>query len=198
MIVGWRLAIASARGVCRTPGLTHSCSGLIQRRRPVTTWTGELMAASATCSGRWLEVADLIVGRDRSPEPDAADGWLAWAMTRFPGCAVAAIETVGACRVGTRGGTAMTLAVRGAGPKPLVGGCLAHAWLAAGHPVAALDSARFRMAFRGSPGGWDGRGHGGGTALSFSLSVLGEQPGTGPSVSSRERIWAAWAAPRSS
>jgi hypothetical protein len=202
LTVCWTLAAPSGQGTVRTPRLVRSG----WRRSPrwpapeVTFPAGELMAAPATCSEHWLQIADVIFcpGRPQEPRPGAADGWLALMLSRFPGCAVAVVAAAGACRVRARSSTAITLTVWGAAPKPLIGGCLAHAWLAAGRPLAALDDARLRVAFRDSAHGWAACGHGGGTSLSFWLSVLCARPVAGPSVSSRERTCPAWGAPTSS
>ena len=202
LTVGWTLVAPSGQVTARTPRLVRSGWRRFPRKPApeVIFPVRELMAAPATCSERWLQIADVIFcpGRPQEPRPGAADGWLAFTLASFPGCAVAAIGAAGACRIKARSGTVITLTVRGAAPKLLIGGCLAHAWLAAGRPLAALDGARLRVAFRDSPRGWAARGHWGGTSLSFWIAVLSSLPGAGPSISSRERTCPAWGAPTSS
>ena len=195
MRVSWILALPRAQDAARQ--LAREPDGLPSPAPVPPLCAGELVAAATSCGQRWLEIADVIICLDGSPQagPGTADGSLAGALARFPGCAVAAIDVAGTCRIRDRSGTTITIAVCGAaGPKLLAGGCLAHAWLAAGRSLTALHGAWFRAAFRSNPHGLSASGHCGGA--SFWLSVTG--PRSGPSVSSRERTWSAWGDPRTS
>jgi hypothetical protein len=197
MCVSWNLALPHAQHTTSRLPLEPDGVPLPASASPLC--AGELVAAATSCGQCWLEIADVIISLDGTPQagPGAADGTLAGVLARFRGCAIAAIDVADACCVQDRGGATITIAVCGAaGPKLLAGACLAHAWLAAGQPLAALDGARFRAAFRVNLHGLSASGHCG--DASFWLSVTRLRSEAGLSVSSRERTWSAWGDPRAS
>ncbi len=143
------------------------------------TWAGEFLVAFPDCGSRWLEIADVIVYPGRWEAEGDADGRrrLSSALTRFPGCGIVVTRAAdGECLAGGPDGAATRLA----GVPGMLCGCLAHGWLVAGLPLAALGSARLRTA---GPPGW-GTADGQLGAVSFSFAMVAEGPG--PSAASRD------------
>jgi hypothetical protein len=163
---------------------------------------GEFLAADPGCDGRWLEIADVIVGGCGAGCGPGGTGttWLRATLARYPGCAVAAAGLTGACVTLGRGGTVSRSGICGHySCSPLAGGALVHCWLTAGWPRAALRQARFTpAAVVAQPGHC--RWHVGGQAAGSPLSlVMSLQPGASAlSVSSWRRTGSASGAPSSS
>jgi hypothetical protein len=184
----WKLLmLPGVPEIAGPPELVPDSPGLPQVVPASPSCTGELVAAAVPCSERWLEIADVIIFPDRpgDPGPDRVTGWLTGALARFPGAAIAATaQTAAECCIAARGGTLITVFVRGVRPAPLVAGCLAYAWLAAGLPLSALDGAGFGVESRLAP---HGQARHGGMSLSWSLLCLGS--GAGPRLSIRDLTW---------
>lgn len=147
----------------------------------------QLIVATAGDGRRGLEIADVVAAGPADPGDASA------LLLRYPGCAVAATElALGQCRLAVRRGGPVTLTVRGGCGCPLpcnavLCGALAHAWLAAGLPPAALDETIVRPAARVPPAWWPGLGQDG--VLSVSLAAADR-------ASCRCLTWAVSGAPR--
>jgi hypothetical protein len=142
-------------------------------------WPGRLasehVAACGSCADGRHDIADLIFLT--SPAPAAVTAArLAGLMDGYPGCAVAAAMTgTGQCMIAGRSGVVVMARVRtppGASRMlALACGSLAHAWVSAGRPLAALGRLRLGVAVW-PPGGGDRPGHGG--AWSCSVGEAGD------------------------
>jgi hypothetical protein len=124
----------------------------------------DLLAGDAACDAEaWLRIADVIICR---PGPAAGlSAVLRSALSRYPGCAVAAAGlNGGACLMSAPGHDPVRItAERGDGPLwpgPLACAAFAHSWLVAGLPLRSLHSARLRAVSPGPDGtvGLAGRG----------------------------------------
>ena len=162
---------------------------------------GEFLAAGPGSEGRWLEIADVIAGgRAAGCGHGAGTGapWLRAILARYPGCAVAATGQAGGCVVVARG-TADRSGICGRySCGALAGGALAHCWLTADWPHAALRQARFipAVAAQRLHCSWQVWGQAGGSPFSLVVSV--QPAGSALSLSSWRRTGSASGAPSSS
>jgi hypothetical protein len=142
--------------------------------------TGEFMAADpARCAPGMSQIADVICADEDRGWPE---GWVSWALRRWPGAMVAAVDDGGrTCVAGVRGRPPLTFLVRGCEDlkmsPALLCASFAYGWLTTGCPATVPANACLAVEAdtAGRPAGWSGI-PGAGTRLSFRMSY----PGVGP------------------
>jgi hypothetical protein len=174
--------------------------------------TGEFLLANANCAGPWANIADILIvpTPPHSHHQAAPSHWLADALARHPGCAVAVTGGPLWCTAALRDGTMIRqgttrdadplaparppdMAVHGIPASLTVPGCLVHALLVARRPLTLLSWAQPLMSAPGPPGTWTTCGQAAGAP--FSFGIVFEDPETGRSLSSRARTSTASGAP---
>jgi hypothetical protein len=212
----WELTLRPSTRFQRSPGENESrqpghppLSGQLPGPASLT---GEFLLANVNCASPWADVADVLMvpTPPRSHDRSAPSQWLANALVRHPGCAVAVTGGPNWCTALLRDGTMISQdtasgAAQATPERPAdtainvipanlaMLGCLVHALLVAGRPISPLTWAQPQMTTPGPPRIWTTCGQAAGAPFSFGM--VPEVPQTRRSASSRARTSTASGAP---
>jgi hypothetical protein len=165
---------------------------------------GEFVVAGPGRRSPWADIADVII----CPQPPCSPGGGAGGdlLANYPGCVVAVAGGPRCCVMAVRDGTVIRVALTRGSPSLPTGcpgassppwlpgfwamaGCLAHAWLVAGLPLAALDGSRPQVAASDQARRWETVGQVAAAAFSLSMKFAALEMGGQPF--SRARTWSA-------